>query len=72
MADDQRKDIFLVWHGFTQDSPKSGALILLFYKAVCFVCFHGKGDAFAQTDLEQGYGEAPGLPAKLWLRFARI
>jgi hypothetical protein len=56
------QDVFLVWHGLTQDSPKSGALILLFYEAVCFVCFHGKGDAFPQPDLEEGYAEAPAQP----------
>jgi len=61
------KDVFRVWHGPAQDSPKSGVLILLFYDAVCFVCFHGKGDVFTQTDLEEGYEKGPGLPPKLWL-----
>jgi hypothetical protein len=59
------KDVFRVWHGLTEDSPTSGAWIFLFYDAVCFVCFHGKGDVFTQVDLEEGYKEGPGLPPDL-------
>jgi hypothetical protein len=56
---------FRLWYGLTQDSPTCGALILLFYNSVCFVCFHGKGEIFPQVDLEEGYKEAPGLPPNL-------
>jgi hypothetical protein len=59
------KDVFRIWHGLTQDSPKSGAWIFLFYDAVCFVCFHGKSGAFTQQELEDGYKEEPGLPQRL-------
>ncbi len=58
-------DVFRIWYGLTQDRPKSGAWIFLFYDAVCFVCFHGKSDVFMQQDLEEGYEEEPGLPPRL-------
>jgi hypothetical protein len=57
--------VFRVWHGLTEDNPKSGAWIFLFYDAVCFICFHGKVGIFTQQDLEPGYMEEPGLPPKL-------
>jgi hypothetical protein len=59
------KDIFRVWYGLTEDSPKSGAWIFLFYDAMCFVCFHGKTGVFTQQELEEGYEEEPGLPPRL-------
>lgn len=56
--------VFRVWHGLTQDGQDAGACVYLFYEAVCFVCFYGKGERFKQK-FDTGYKEASGLPEHL-------
>jgi len=56
--------VFRVWHGITADTGDAGAWVYLFYEAVCFVCFHGKSDMYAQK-FEDNYEEEKGLPPAL-------
>jgi hypothetical protein len=53
--------VFRVWHGITAETENAGVCIYRFYERVCFVCFHGKLDAFKQ-EFDAGLKESTGLP----------
>jgi hypothetical protein len=56
--------VFRVWHGLTVDTQDAGACVYLFYEAVCFVCFYGKGETYKQR-FAAGYKERDDLPEYL-------
>jgi hypothetical protein len=56
--------VFRVWHGLAIDTKEAGACAFVFYEAVCFVCFFGRGGQFKQQ-FPAGYKERDDLPPHL-------